>query len=122
MRVLVVDDSTEVRIRLVTRLFEAGFDVVGQAGTTETALVLAAELHPEAVILDLHLRDGSGLDILPALKARVPTPLIMVLSNAPASAYAARCLALGADLYLDKAGDFDSVTEILAAHRRPSAA
>jgi DNA-binding NarL/FixJ family response regulator len=119
MRVLVVDDSTEVRIRLVTRLHDAGFDVVGQAATTEAALILAAELAPEAVILDLHLSDGSGLDILPALKARAPAPLVLVMSNAPAAAYAARCLALGADLYLDKAGDFDSVTEILRA-RRPA--
>jgi diguanylate cyclase len=118
MRVLVVDDSTAVRIRLVTRLFEAGFEVVGQAGTTEAALILAEELQPEAIILDLHLRDGNGMDILPALKARAPAPLVLVLSNQPAEAYAARCRELGADVYLDKAVDFDSVTDVLAATRR----
>jgi DNA-binding NarL/FixJ family response regulator len=118
VRVLLVDDSTEVRIRLVAMLHEAGFDIVGQAGSTENALVLAAELTPDAIVLDLHLRDGSGLDILPRLKGMDPPPLVLVLSNAPAAGYRDRCVALGADFYLDKATDFDAVAPTLAGTRR----
>jgi response regulator of citrate/malate metabolism len=68
--VLVVDDDFMVA-RIHTRFVERteGFRVAGTASTGAEALSLAAELSPDLVLLDVHLPDMSGLDVLAALRA-----------------------------------------------------
>ena len=118
VRVLVVDDSTPVRARVVALLRERGLEVVAEAATTAAALQLAADLSPDAIVLDLQLLDGSGLDLLPALKAREPSPVVAVLTNFAQAAYRSRCLALGADCFFDKSSEFESVGDALVARAR----
>jgi response regulator of citrate/malate metabolism len=67
--VLVVDDDFMVA-RIHTRFVERteGFMVAGTASTGVEALSLAAELAPDLVLLDVHLPDMSGLDVLAALR------------------------------------------------------
>ncbi len=112
MRILVVDDSIAVRSRVVFRLREAGHEVVGEAGDAEAALRMARLRDPEAVVLDLRLPGRSGLDILPELKASGRGPLVLVLTNAAHAR--GRCLALGADFFLDKSSAFDVSDALLA--------
>jgi DNA-binding NarL/FixJ family response regulator len=111
--VLVVDDSAAVRARVVGRLRDAGLDVVGEAATAAAALELLRALHPDAILLDLQLPDRSGLDILPALKAHVPSPMVVVLTNCADDSCRRRSLALGADHFFDKSIDFDAVADAL---------
>jgi CheY-like chemotaxis protein len=111
VRILVVDDSIAVRKRMVTRLGEAGLDVVGEAGGAADALALTRSLAPDAVILDLQLCDGDGVSILGALKREVA--IVAVLTNSAQPAVRARCLALGADYFFDKSTDFDTVAGVL---------
>jgi response regulator of citrate/malate metabolism len=68
--VLVVDDDfmvANIHERFVART--EGFEVVGSARTGAEALALATELDPDLVLLDVHLPDMSGLDVLAALRA-----------------------------------------------------
>jgi DNA-binding NarL/FixJ family response regulator len=109
VRVLVVDDSAAVRARIVGLLREAGLDVVGEADTAARGLALARSLRPDAVVLDLELPDGCGLQILPALKTQVT--VVAVLTNAAHAR--TRSLALGADHFFDKSIEFDSVARAL---------
>jgi DNA-binding NarL/FixJ family response regulator len=113
VRVLVVDDSVAVRARVVLLLRDAGLEVVGEAGSAAAALQLARSLSPQAIVLDLQLSDGSGLTILPALKAQTPPPIVAVLTNSAQAAFRSRCLALGADYFFDKSTDFDTVVAVL---------
>jgi DNA-binding NarL/FixJ family response regulator len=113
--VLVVEDSAPVRARVVLLLREAGLDVVGEADCAAAALALTRTLNPDAIVLDLQLPDRSGLEILPALKAHAPSPVVAVLTNAAQPAYRTRCLALGADHFFDKSIDFDAVASALIA-------
>ena len=65
IRVLVVDDDFRVsgiHSRYVSRI--EGFEVVGQATTVKTAVQASCELQPDLLLLDIHLPDGSGLDVL----------------------------------------------------------
>ncbi len=115
MRVLVVDDAAPVRARIVVLLREAGLEVVGEAETAAAALQLASSLTPDAIVLDLQLPDRSGIELLPLLKARDPSPIVAVLTNFTHPACRSRCLSLGADFFFDKSRDFDSVAAALAA-------
>lgn len=70
VRVLVVDDDFMVA-RIHARFVEQtdGFEVVGTAHTGADALRLVAELDPQLLLLDVHLPDLSGLDVLARLRA-----------------------------------------------------
>lgn len=120
MEVLVVDDSPAVRLRVVARLTEAGLEVIAEAGTVAEALACVAARVPDAIVLDLQLPDGNGLDVLPVVKACVPAPVVVVLTNAGPPSYRARCLARGADAVLDKSTEFEGlVPTLLALQRTP---
>jgi two-component system, OmpR family, response regulator len=111
--VLVVEDSAPVRARVVALLREYGLDVVGEAATVAATLAAADSLRPDAIILDLHLPDGDGMDILPILKARSPSPVVAVLTNSAHFECRDRCLALGADYFFDKSHEFEAVADAL---------
>jgi DNA-binding NarL/FixJ family response regulator len=111
VRVLVIDPSAEVRRRLVARLIEAGLEVIAEGDTAAAAMALTLELAPDAVVLDVMLPDRHGLDLVPALRAIRASLRIAVVSNA--DAYRRRCLALGADVFLDKSAEFDLVAGAL---------
>ena len=116
MRVLVVEDSAAVRTRVVDLLREAGHEVVGEAATTDVALQLQRTLRPEAIVLDLQLLDGNGMEILPVLKSHHPPPVVVVLTNSAQAECRRRCLFLGADYFFDKSHDFESVADALTRH------
>ncbi len=67
-RVLIVDDHAEFR-SIVARLLLGSWTVVGEAGSAEEALVAAGALRPDVVILDIHLPDRLGFDIVDDLNA-----------------------------------------------------
>jgi DNA-binding NarL/FixJ family response regulator len=118
VRVLVVDDSSAVRSRLVARLREWGLEVAGEAAGGAEALTLARRMRPHAVVLDLHLRDGSGIEILAGLKAE--GLMVAVITNEVHPEYRRRCLALGADFFFDKSKEFDLVAGVLAGAKARS--
>ena len=76
--VLLVDDDPEIQRVVRAYLEEEGLAVVS-ATTAAAARALAAERHPDVILLDLFLPDGNGLDLLPGLKADPATRGIPVL-------------------------------------------
>ncbi|MBG6224284.1 response regulator of citrate/malate metabolism [Arthrobacter sp. CAN_A2] len=81
---LVVDDDREVAgIHTGFLLAHGAFDVVGAAHTGARALDLVQELQPRLVLLDIHLPDMSGIDVLRALRNRPGEPLdVMAITAA----------------------------------------
>ena len=79
--VMLVDDHELIRQGLGDAFDHAGgFRVVGQAGTVADALAVAAASAPDVLVTDVRLPDGSGLDIVRALRARRPDLGIVVLT------------------------------------------
>ena len=115
MNVLVVEDAPEVRKRLVAMLWTVpGVTVVGETGSVRGAVDSALAAAVDVMLLDLQLADGSGLDVLAAVRPRRPRLYVIVLSNfANAQQYRDASLAAGADVVLDKTTEFGRVREIL---------
>jgi two-component system KDP operon response regulator KdpE len=75
--VLVVDDETQIRRALTTNLRARGYEVE-QAATGEQALTIAADRHPDAVILDIGLPGIDGIEVLRGLRGWSTVPIIML--------------------------------------------
>ena len=101
IRVLLVDDHQIVRsgVRLVLEA-TGRFNVVGEAAGVREALDQARRLRPEVVVLDLTLRDGSGLDVIADLWESGARVVILSMQDEPA--YARKAFELGAQGYVVK--------------------
>ena len=114
MKILIADDSTVVRDRLVTLLTDVnGIEVVGQAKDATEARDLAEELRPDVAILDLRMPKGSGADVLRDIKKLDPTPKVIVLTNYPHPENRKKCIDRGADYFFDKSTEFKKVVAVL---------
>ncbi len=79
--VLLIDDHELVRQGLATAFSQAeGFEIVGQAGSVAAGLELAQKVKPDVVVTDVRLPDGSGLDIVRALRPRNKSIGLVVLT------------------------------------------
>lgn len=115
IRVLVVDDDPDVRLLLRVQLdLIDGITVVGEAADGEEALRLCAELHPDAVVMDLLMPRMNGFDAIAAIQRDHPGVGVVAYS-AVAGGYARqRTAELGVEFVL-KSGD---PSELVAALRR----
>ena len=110
--VLVIEDEVAMRRFLSAALSSHGFKVI-EAGTIAQAMTLATETRPAAILLDLGLPDGDGLDLLRKLREWSTTPVI-VLSARDREHDKVQALDAGADDYLTKPF---GVSELLARIR-----
>ncbi|MFC8127097.1 response regulator [Streptomyces sp. NPDC057302] len=108
VRLLVCDDHIVVRAGLLALLGSApDIEVVGEAGTGEEAIALAAKLAPDVVLMDLQL--GEGMDGVEATRhitssaTPTPTPHVLVLTTYDTDADITRAIEAGATGYLLKA-------------------
>lgn len=82
MRVLLVDVHIMFREGLKTLLSnESGFEVVGEAGTARGAVELAFKLKPDLVLMDIHLPDEEGLDVIKKIQMQQPDTNVVILTN-----------------------------------------
>jgi DNA-binding NarL/FixJ family response regulator len=115
--VLIVDDSAFIRSRLRALLVEDDhIRSVGEAASRAEAWTLFEQIRPEAVLLDLRLPDGSGLELLCRIKQAAPTCLVIVLTNSRESVFRRESRRYGADHFLHKATEFEQVVHLLRHH------
>jgi two-component system KDP operon response regulator KdpE len=112
-RILVVDDEQQILRALRTSLRGAGYDVE-TAETAEGALAAAALRPPEAVILDLVLPDGTGIDVTRELRKWSAMPVIL-LSAVGEERQKVAALDAGADDYVTKPVGIDELLARLRA-------
>jgi DNA-binding NarL/FixJ family response regulator len=106
-----VEDNRIIRDNLVPALEDlADARVIGVAETeTDAAAWLAAHADEwQLLVVDLFLREGSGLGVLGACLDRRAPQRAVVLSNFVSADIRARCMALGADAVFDKSSDLEA--------------
>ena len=115
-RVLIVDDHPIVRQGL-RRLIEQEEDLAacGEVETARDAKLAIRDLKPDAVIVDISLRQGDGIELVKDSRAHYPSLPILVLSMHEETIYAERMLSAGANGYIMKQAASD---QFLVALRR----
>ena len=111
---LILDDDEPFRTRLAQAMRTRGYEVATAAGASE-ALVKAAEMVPMYAVVDLRLIDGSGLEVVPKLRALRADMRIVVLTGYGNIASTVAAMKAGAVDYLAKPADADEVEAALLA-------
>ena len=100
-RVLIIDDHASCRAAERELLELRGFAVVAEADGAKAGLEAAVATAPDAVVLDIHLPDGNGIDVCRALTEANPALVVLLVSaDACHGRWASDC---GAVAFLPKA-------------------
>lgn len=119
-RAYIVEDSTVIRDNLIETLRELALvEPVGVADSEQEGKRWLAQNdgYWDLAIVDLFLREGSGLNILEACRDRKPHQKIIVLSNHATNDVRWRCAQLGADAVFDKSTEIDALIEYCKTER-----
>ncbi|WP_225781749.1 response regulator transcription factor [Xenophilus sp. Marseille-Q4582] len=120
MRILLVEDDTALSAAVCSYLRAKSFVVDAAASLAEARAAVAAAQYA-AVLLDLHLGDGDGLALLPALRRLPEPPIVIVLTARDQVSDRIRGLDAGADDYLVKPYDpAELLARLRAVERRRS--
>lgn len=113
--VILVDDHELARHGIRKLLgSDASIEVVGEAESSWGAISLISRLRPEVAILDIRLREGSGIEVSRAVKKLAPDTRILVLSAYDDSQYVVSMVKLGVSGYLTKSSSAEDL--IRAVH------
>jgi two-component system response regulator DevR len=106
IRVLLIDDSPIIRLGLRSALEDcADITIVGEAGTGAAGVESLGALKPDAVLLDLHLPDKSGLLVCREIMALRPGTPVLILTSSNSERHMRDAIAAGAKGYLLKEND-----------------
>jgi len=103
IRILIVDDHPVVRAGLRGMIAgEPGFEVVGEAADGNAAVRQAHDLQPDAVLMDLRMPGGDGVDAIARIADEVPGVHVLVLTTYDSDTDILRAVDAGATGYLLK--------------------
>jgi PAS domain S-box-containing protein len=123
VRVVIVDDSAEVRTLVRTELRLSGAAVVEGEGADGTdAVDLARRLQPDAMLLDVSMPGMDGLEALPLVLECSPGTRVVMFSGFDEEPLALRALELGATSYLAKTSSLEDVVNELVSVAEGTAA
>ncbi|APR87113.1 Two-component response regulator [Minicystis rosea] len=110
VRIFLIDDHPVVREGLA-RAFaaEGDFEIAGEASTAAEALAQTPSAHPDLVVVDLHLPDRDGPDLIAALRAVLPNARLVVVSGYDDEYRVTEALRAGAHGYLLKTSPLEQI-------------
>jgi DNA-binding NarL/FixJ family response regulator len=114
LKTYIVEDNPTIRENLIGTLEElARIDAVGTADTENEGKAWLAENRDnwDLAIVDLFLKQGSGLGVLAACRDRPSTQKVVVLSNYATADIRQRCAQLGVDAVFDKSNEIDALVD-----------
>lgn len=112
--VLIVDDHPIVRQGLSELVNnEEDFNVCGQAEDAHQAMTMIKSMKPQMMIVDISLKETSGIDLIKDIKTNYPQIMILALSMHDETLYAERALRAGAQGYVMKTEAIEKVIDAL---------
>lgn len=124
LKTYIVEDNPTIRENLIDTLEElAGVTIVGTAEAENESKDWLAENRDEwdLAIVDLFLKQGSGLGVLAACRDRPSRQKVVVLSNYATVDIRQRCAQLGVDAVFDKSNEIDALVDYCIQQRGVSA-
>ena len=115
MKIFLVEESLVARGPLALMLATIpGAQVVGEAESAKAAIRNILALRPDLVLLDVHLADGSGFDVLNAVHINAPEIDFCMLTSFTAEAYRELAGRLGTSAVFDKNRELERVRDLVA--------
>jgi len=124
MKVFIADELAVVRERLIDMLSELpGIEIIGPAQGAQEAINSIQKPNPDAVILNIHMLGGNGIELLKNINKNESVPLVIILTNYSYPEYRKKCMDLGTDFFFDKSTEFEKVTGVIkeliqSSHKR----
>ena len=110
----IVDDSSLIIERLLGMLEGVlPSEQIGYAGSYGEALSFIARRPPDILLLDVHLPDRSGVELLRVVRKSYPETVVIMISNQSDESYRSVCATLGALRFLDKSTEFDEIPALV---------
>lgn len=126
LRIYLVEDNAIIRDNLAAALAELANTTLCGTADGEKAATAWLRTHPDdwdLAIVDIFLKDGNGIGVVAAGKARLSDQKLVVLTNYASTGVRDQCLKLGADAVFDKSHDIDNLVDFClkqsADQRRP---
>lgn len=117
LKVLIVDHALLVVSRVSEIISELDCVAsVSVATTYEEAVKKIALLQPDIVLLDIYLKDKSGLELLEFIKRNHPAIKAIMLTNQSSDNYKNLCEKIGSDHFIDKSSEFENITGIIESY------
>ena len=114
LKTYIVEDNATIRENLIGTLAElASVNTVGTAEAENEGIAWLLDRHHawDLAIVDLFLKQGSGLGIVAACRQRLPTQKVVVLSNYATADIRQRCAHLGVDAVFDKSNEIEALID-----------
>ena len=109
-----VDDSCQILDRLKDLLSEMKSEVeLLTAGTFSKAVEILSKNRFDIALLDIHLPDGNGIELLKLIKKDQPGVKTIMISNQSGDYYRDLCKKLGAIHFIDKSKDFELLPNLI---------
>ncbi|WP_285412596.1 response regulator [Variovorax sp. efr-133-TYG-130] len=111
-----VEDNQVIRDNLIPTIESLSAARVGGFAETEAeamAWLEAHDAHWDVAVVDLFLREGSGLNVVDRCRARLPHQRVVIFSNYATEEVRRRALLLGADAVFDKSTEIDGLLDFL---------
>ena len=114
--IVIVDDDTDVRALVRTRMrLSDEFEVVGEGADGAAAVALAEEHQPSVMLLDISMPGVDGLQALPRVLEVSPTTRVVVFSGFGEQGIVEKTRELGATAFIEKSVPLDALVERLVA-------
>jgi two-component system chemotaxis response regulator CheY len=103
-KILIVDDSTYMRMFIKKIITKSGLNIMFEAGSKEEAVELFTSAKPDIVILDLNMseKEREGIDILTEIMKIDPNAYVIIISAVGYEHVKDECVTLGAKGYIKK--------------------
>ncbi len=112
-RILIADDAMFMRNALKVLLEKNEFEVVGMVDNGKDAVLMAKELKPDIVTLDITMPELNGIDALKAIKASNPEITVIMITAVSGDMAIRECIENGANNFIVKPFREEKLLEIL---------
>jgi len=122
LKTILVEDSETIRNNLIPTLAEMANVHVIAVAESESKAATAFDQHKqvwELAIVDLFLKEGSGLGVVRAQRSRLASQHVLVLTNYSTPEVRRRCLELGADGVFDKSTELEAFFDLCKIYGAP---
>jgi DNA-binding NarL/FixJ family response regulator len=111
--ILLIDDHPSVRSGIKRAIESAGMSCCGEAANRAEAFAQIAHKSPDAVVLDLHLPDGSGLDIVQWIRKHSQEMAIVILTMSDEESHLIAAMRAGASAFVKKSAPINDLVSAL---------